>query len=244
MSNYSPSLSTVSSRGEQMRAWSAHLFTASGSVWGLLAILAITNERWFFAFGWMGVALFIDSFDGFLARRVRVKEVLPGFDGALLDNIVDYLNYVIVPALFLYEAGFLPPQTALLGAGLICMASVYQFCQSDAKTDDHLFTGFPSYWNIIVFYMFVLGLNPFFNLALTLLLTLLVFVPVRYVYPSRTKLLQPVTMAFGIVWGISCLLLLLQYPEPHAFTIAVSLAYVLYYTALSLYLTFNKDRRV
>src|SRR4030095_5290852 len=92
------------SRIRKVAAWATHLFTASGAIWGLLAILAITNEQWVLAFAWMGVSVFVDSFDGVLARRVRVKSVLPNFDGALLDNMIDFLNYVFVPAYFLYES--------------------------------------------------------------------------------------------------------------------------------------------
>ena len=167
--------------------WMTHLVTASSAVWGLLAILAITNGAWIEAFWWMAVAVAIDSFDGALARRVDVKKVLPQIDGALLDNIVDYLNYVFVPAYFLYATNLLPARFAVLGAALILLASAYQFSQSDAKTEDHYFKGFPSYWNVMVFYMFMLGTGPWLNLGITVLLCVLVFVPIKYIYPSRTR---------------------------------------------------------
>ena len=107
------------SRRDKALAWVAHLFTATGAIWGLLAILAITDSRWIEAFIWMGLAVFVDAFDGIAARRVRVKEVLPGFDGALLDNILDYLNYVFVPAYFLVKTAFLPEALKVAGASLI-----------------------------------------------------------------------------------------------------------------------------
>ena len=218
-------------------AWSTHLFTASGAIWGLLSILAISSHQWLLAFTWMAASVFVDSFDGLLARRVRVKAVLPEFDGALLDNMIDFLNYVFVPAFFLYEADILPPQYALVGAVLILLASSYQFCQDDAKTEDHYFKGFPSYWNIMVYYMFILSLDGWINLSITVLLTALVFVPIKYVYPSRTKLHQKLTMALAALWGIINIIILTQYPVFDRWLVWASLLFAVYYCGLSLYST-------
>jgi phosphatidylcholine synthase len=220
---------------EKLMAWSAHLFTATGAIWGLLALLAITNQEWIMAFVWMGAAVFVDSFDGILARRVRVKQVLPEFDGALLDNMVDFLNYVFVPAFFLYQANFLPEPISLIGATLIMLASAYQFCQSDAKTEDHFFKGFPSYWNIMVYYMFVLSLNGWVNLAIVLFCSALVFVPIKFIYPSRTEMHRGLTMALACAWGVANILILIQYPTPQPWLVLVSLLFVVYYTGMSLY---------
>jgi phosphatidylcholine synthase len=216
-------------------AWSAHLLTATGAVWGLFSILAISNHQWLLAFVWMAVAVLIDSFDGLWARRVRVKRVLPNFDGALLDNIIDFLNYVVVPVYFLYESEMLPSQYALSGAALILLASAYQFCQGDAKTDDHYFKGFPSYWNIMVYYMFVLSWNGWVNLAVTVLLSALVFVPIKYVYPTRTAIYQRLTMTLACIWGIVNVIILVRYPIHDRWLIWASLLFVIYYCWLSLY---------
>jgi len=223
------------SRLRTLLAWFTHLFTASGAIWGLLSILAISSHQWILAFTWMAASVFVDSFDGLLARRVRVKRVLPYFDGALLDNMIDFLNYVFVPAYFLYEADILPRQYALLGAVLILLASSYQFCQDDAKTEDHYFKGFPSYWNIMVYYMFLLSLNGWINLSITLLLTALVFVPIKYVYPSRTKLHQKLTMALAAVWGVVNIVILTQYPVFDRWLVWASLLFAVYYCGLSFY---------
>jgi phosphatidylcholine synthase len=223
------------SRKEQLLAWSAHLFTATGAIWGLLALLAITNEEWVWSFGWMGVAILVDSLDGILARRLRVKEILPGFDGALLDNMVDYLNYVFVPAFFLSQSDMLPPQIGLAGAVLILLASSYQFCQSDAKTADHYFKGFPSYWNIMVYYMFILSLGGWVNLAIVVLLSALVFVPIKYIYPSRTQIHRGLTLTLSALWGVVNVIILLTYPTHAPWLVWVSLIFALYYTGMSLY---------
>jgi phosphatidylcholine synthase len=229
-------------RLRKFMAWFAHLFTASGAIWGFLSILAISNHQWILAFAWMSASILVDSFDGLLARRVRVKSVLPDFDGALLDNMIDFLNYVFVPAFFLYEADILPRQYALVGAALILLASSYQFCQDDAKTEDHYFKGFPSYWNIMVYYMFLLSLNGWINLSITLLLSALVFVPIKYVYPSRTKMHQRLTMFLACLWGIINIVILADYPLHDRWLIWASLLFAVYYCGLSFY-AMAKDRK-
>ena len=224
------------SKRNKLFAWGTHFFTASGAIWGFLAILAITHQQWLAAFVWMAAATFVDSFDGLLARRARVKEVVPQFDGALLDNMIDYLNYVIIPAFFIYKADFLPPRFALFGVCCIMISSAYQFCQDDAKTDDHTFKGFPSYWNVVVFYLFVFDANPWINFWVIATLAVLVFVPIKYIYPSRMVHYQKLTLGLTTVWGLLCLTVWLQYPAYQPWMLWASLLYIVYYIGLSLYL--------
>lgn len=220
---------------KKLSAWGVHLFTASGAVWGLLALLAIQNHQWKLSMLWMVLAIAVDGVDGWLARWVNVKKYAPEIDGALLDNILDYLNYVIVPALFLYEAELLPAQMALAGAMLIAVTSAFQFAQTDAKTADHYFKGFPSYWNVMAIYMLLLGLNAWTNLAVVLLLSILVFVPVRYVYPSRTTRWQRLTLTLTFVWAAVGMVGLLQYPEVQPWIVWGLFVYVGYYVAISVF---------
>lgn len=227
----------------KVAAWGVHLFTASGVAWGFLALLAIQNHDWLLTFLWMAIAVAVDSLDGTLARRLQVKGALPGFDGALLDNVVDYLTYVVVPAFFLVEADLFPPQLATTGAVLILLASAYQFCQADAKTEDHFFTGFPSYWNVVVLYLFLWGLSPQVNLAIVIVLVILVFVPVRYVYPSRTQAYRHVTLAMLSVWGVLTVAALAQHPRVASWVMLGSMLCISYYVALSLYLSVGAGRR-
>jgi len=234
---YDPEEEWVPSRKRVVSAWLTHLVTASSAVWGLLAMLAITNGLWVQAFWWMAAAVLIDSFDGALARRVDVKKVLPQIDGALLDNIVDYLNYVFVPAYFIYSANFLPTHFAVIGAALMLISSAYQFSQCDAKTDDYFFKGFPSYWNVLALYVFLLNLNPWANFAIILLFTVLVFVPIKYIYPSRNTVQPRLMMTWGLLWGISCLMMLVQYPDYSPWIMYFSLSYVVYYHTVSLWVT-------
>jgi phosphatidylcholine synthase len=223
-------------------AWLVHALTASGAVFGLLALIAITEERYILAFAWMGVTIAIDAVDGTLARLFQVKRHLPMIDGETLDNIMDYFTYVIVPAFFLYQTGIVPGYMGVFSCFAITLASAYQFCQTDAKTADFYFTGFPSYWNVLVFYLFFLGLPATVNLILVLILAVAVFVPVKYVYPSRTRALRPLTVVLSTAWGLMLLVVLLRYPEDERPLLYLSLVYVVYYFALSFFLTWRDWR--
>jgi len=221
----------------KLAAWSVHLYTAVGAVLGFLGLEAVARDNYPLAFVWMTVATFIDSTDGTLARRFRVKQVLPHFDGARLDDIVDYLNYVIVPIVLAYHAALVPAHTLGLAICAVpLLASGYGFCQLDAKTEDHFFKGFPSYWNIVVFYLYALGTPIWFNVAILLSLSILVFVPIRYLYPSRNRTAQKTTYALGGLWALCMFILLAQFPAPSRMLAWASLFFPIYYMALSLHL--------
>ena len=225
-------------------AWGVHVLTMSGAVFGLLALIAVAQRQWSAAFAWMGVTVLIDAVDGALARFFQVKRWAPNFDGALLDNIVDFFTYVLVPAFFLYASDILSSEFRLLAAAVITLASSYQFCQVEAKTEDHCFTGFPSYWNIVVFYLYLLTPNyPMLNLIVLLVFAVGVFVPIRYLYPSRTPLWRPLNLFLTTVWGGLLVWAWWVYPTGHAAPLYASLLYVVYYGALSLYLTWGAYRR-
>jgi phosphatidylcholine synthase len=226
------------SLGMRLAGAAVHLYTASGSVLGLLIVLA-AFEGDVEAALWLGLAtLFIDGTDGMLARHFRVKETIPWFDGARLDDIVDYLTYVFAPVVLLFTTGYLPD--GALGwvvAALPLLASSYQFCRVDAKTTDHFFLGFPSYWNVVAFYAIVLDLRPTTVAVIVVVCAVLVFVPVRYIYPSRMTSLRGLTLALSAVWAVTYAVLLVQFPSPNPWLVAVSLGYLVYYAGLSGYLT-------
>lgn len=220
-----------------------HAYTASGVVLAFLTVIAVmegdtVRGLWLFL-----AAMVVDGTDGFLARYVQVKRHVPWFDGAMLDNIVDYITYAFVPMVLLWSAGYLGDGTSATVLAVVpLVASAYQFCRVDAKTEDHLFLGFPSYWNIAAFYVVVLDLAPGVVAVLLLVCAVLVFVPIGYVYPSRTTTLQAPTLALTALWLVSYAVLLAQYPDPSPVWLAISLAYVVYYVALSLYLTARRSR--
>ena len=220
-----------------LRSWIVHGYTATGAVLALLIVLAAVDGDVARAL-WLGLAaLVIDGTDGMLARRFDVKERLPWFDGALLDNIVDYLTYVFAPVVLLLQTGYLPEgNLGTVIAVLPLVASSYQFCRVDAKTDDHFFLGFPSYWNVVAFYAIAMDLTPAVVSTIVVVCSLLVLVPVGYIYPSRMLVLRTPTLVFSAVWLVLYGVIVAQLPSPSALLIAASLAYVAYYCGLSLYL--------
>ena len=159
-------------------------------MWALLATAMTFAHNFRAAFIFLVVATFVDSTDGVLARAFRVKELTPEFDGALLDNIIDYMTFVFVPALIVWQADLVPVAFPVCAAML--MSSAYGFAHSAAKIEshDHFFTGFPSYWNIVAVYLYILQMPKITNAIILVILAVLVFVPLRYVYPSRTRTLQ------------------------------------------------------
>jgi len=185
----------------------------------------------------MAIATVIDSSDGILARRLEVKTRIPNFDGALLDNIVDYLTYVVVPAYLMLSAGMLP--AGIFGyaiAAAVLLSSAYGFCQTNAKTPDHFFLGFPSYWNLVAFYLYCFGLSPALNAAILAGFALMVFVPIKYIYPSRTELLRRLTVSLGVIWGALVIYLLATLSSPNQFVVWLSFTYIGYYLIMSVVL--------
>src|SRR5262245_27944638 len=190
------------SRLLQLLAWGVHFYTALGLVAaaGMAVLIVKGGEgsfRW--AFPLMVAATLIDATDGTLARRIRIKEVLPGFDGRRLDDLVDFLTYTCLPLLLIWRARILPAgQEWWLLAPLL--ASAYGFCQVSAKTDDGYFLGFPSYWNLVAFYLYVLRPEGWLAVLLLVGLSLLTFIPTRYLYPSQRGRLNQLTNVLAVAW--------------------------------------------
>lgn len=214
--------------------WLVHLYTASGAVLAFLALIRIVDNRYRDAFFWLFLSVLVDATDGVLARRADVSARIPSVDGARLDDIVDYLTYVFVPAFFVWHARLVPDAWAILVPVAMLLASLYGFSRVDAKTADHFFTGFPSYWNIVVFYAYVARWAPPVNAAVLIACAALVFVPIRYVYPSRTPVWQVPTTILGGVWGVSMVAMLWQLPSVSPPLLWASFAFPAYYVALSL----------
>lgn len=235
--------SNKSSLPRRSLGWLVHMFTASGACIGVLSLFAIYEGKDVLALWLMCAAILIDSVDGMFARAVKIKDVVPEIDGALLDNIVDFVNYTIVPCFFLLVTNLLPSYGRILSVVAIIFASSYQFTQQDAKTADHFFKGFPSYWNIAVMYLFFWQMAPLANMITLLVLVLLSFVPIKYVYPSRleylsnNRYLRYGMLFITLLWGAATAGLLWLYPRTSYFLVGVSLAYVLVYIGISLYRT-------
>lgn len=215
-------------------AWSVHALTASGAVIALLATVNAARGDFERSILWMLLALFIDSVDGTLARKARVKELIPTFDGRRLDDIVDYLNYVIVPALFMIWLDCLPHWG---WAALPVIASSYGFSQDDAKTEDNFFLGFPSYWNVVAIYAYTLDVSGAAMVAWLVGLSAAVFVPLKYLYPSRMRFLFWTTNLGGLFWSW-VVAFAMAFPERVGDfpLMKLSLIYPAYYVAVSIWL--------
>jgi phosphatidylcholine synthase len=231
------------SAAHRLFAWTIHAYTATGAVAAFAATLAIFDERHRAAFLLLVAATVIDGTDGVLARLARVKDVTPGFDGARLDDIVDYLTFVFVPVLLLYRAGDLPRVWGAVTVMVVLLSSAYGFCAIDAKTDDSFFTGFPSYWNVVAVYLHAAGLAPGVNAAILLVLSVLIFVRNGYVYPTRTPVLRGLTIALGSVWGLMVLGMIATMPDVPGRLVIVSLFFPVYYAVLSFTLDARRGSR-
>ncbi len=185
-----------------------HIFTALGVVFGFLALLATVDGKIPEAFLWLAFALFVDGVDGTLARAVNVKQNTPEIDGAILDNIIDYLNYVVVPVFIFYSLGMAPEPYLLLSCIAILLVSCFTFTNTNIKTDDFYFSGFPAIWNIVVLYFYILESSEFTNFIFVILFCVLTFIPFKYVHPFRVVELRKITLMITSTWMITTTILL------------------------------------
>ncbi len=188
-----------------MTPWLAHLYTALGAGTALAATFATFAGEFRQAFLWLALAVFVDSTDGVLARALRVKERLPWFSGDTLDNLVDYLTYVFVPVLLMLRAELLPAAVGVVArrgrAGRQRLRLQPRRRQgADQRLLLHRLPVW--YWNILAVYLFAWRLDPWTNAAIVAVLVGLVFVPLRYVYPTRTRTWRPATLLLGVIWAL------------------------------------------
>ena len=193
-------------------AWAVHAFTTCGIVLGFLALVAVLKNDPVAAFMWLGLALFVDGIDGSLARKARVLEYTPNVDGRTLDNVIDFFNYVAVPALMVYWFDMVPDAWGLnVGAAACIMAvSCYTFANTGMKSDDYYFVGFPALWNVVVLYFYILGSPWYVNLATIAVLSVLTFVPIKFVHPLRVTDWREITIPMTVLWAAMSLALILS----------------------------------
>jgi len=225
--------------GRRILAWGVHLYTATG----LLLAAAMTvliirggdhNNR--LALLLMVVATVIDSTDGMLARLADVRTWASGVNGRTLDDITDFHTYTSIPLLFIWQSGLLTwPWALTLLSALI--ASAYGFSQSQAKTKDGFFLGFPSYWNALAFYFYFTH-PPELDVALIVLLfALLTFVPARYLYPNAGGPLSRITIILATLWGVVLILIVTGSVRNEELWVWMSLAFPVYYLVVSWWIT-------
>jgi phosphatidylcholine synthase len=203
-----PTPSPPASLSQRALAWSVHLFTASGAFLALLALDAIHRNRWHEALLWLFAALVVDSVDGSLARAAKTKRFASRVDGDVLDLVIDYLTYVVIPTLFLWRAGLVPVDWAFPLGALIQLSSLYIFARRDMKTDDGYFRGFPALWNVVALYLFVTDAGPSIGAATVVLFSLMSFAPVHVVHPFRVRDYGWMLPVLALIWAAATLPLL------------------------------------
>ncbi len=228
---------------ETVRGYLVHIYTASTLFFVALALQWLLEGTFRWALGAIAVTMVIDATDGALARKYRVKETAAAIDGSLLDNIIDFTSYVVLPMVLLLQAQLLAPPAVLIAA-FAMFSSAFGFSRTTAKlADAGFFVGFPSYWGIVVFYLYLLQTPPLFNALLILGLSLMVFVPVRFLYVSRLPRGRTLHIVLGSIWSLLCLVALLLGPGTlRTVILYVSLTYPVYYTLHSLQLNLRPLR--
>jgi phosphatidylcholine synthase len=225
-------------------SWAVHLFTASGVVLALLALDAVDEARWLDAFRWLFAALVVDGIDGSFARAARVQERLPRIDGAVLDLVIDYLTFVLIPALIIWRAGFVPDSLGLPLAALILVSSLYVFARRDMKTSDGYFRGFPGLWNVVALYFVLLTPAPLTAAAIVIAFVILTFAPVHVPHPFRVHQFGRWLPILAVVWALSTAALLVPglSDTVRDLLLAVSLATTAAMAGMGLYRTMRGDR--
>ncbi|AGA64551.1 Phosphatidylcholine synthase [Liberibacter crescens BT-1] len=227
---------------QQFRAFSVHIFTASGSFLAFLGVTAAAEYRFIDMFLWIGLALVIDGFDGPIARKMRVKEILPNWSGDMLDNIIDYLTYVLLPAFALYQSNLLGTSwCSSLAAAMIVISSAIYYADKNMKTEDYFFCGFPAVWNMIVFTLFVIQTTPLISMSLIILSVILTFMPIHFLHPIRVVRLRPLNIFIFICWSaIGCYSLFSHFQLPLWSYIAFIICGIYLYTIGSILQFFPK----
>lgn len=209
-----------------------HFLTALGAALGLWALILTYDGFYQEAIWILAVAAVIDSVDGALARLTQTKVFAPNIDGALLDNIIDFLTWTIAPLLWIYATMNLPGWVLLICA----IASAFGFSNTQAKTTDHYFLGFPSYWNIVVFYIYLLNLPSLYASTILLIFALVTFLPVKFLYPSRAPRFRKLTLMLGILFGLQMVALMYYFDDAPLLLLYSSFIFPFYYFGLSFYL--------
>jgi phosphatidylcholine synthase len=216
------------------RAFSVHVFTATGAALGFAALIAAIERRWTAMFWCLAAALFIDGIDGSIARRVRVAELVPRWSGDVLDLVVDFVTYVFVPAYAITASGLLPEPLAMPAGVVIVVTAALYFADRDMKTADHYFRGFPALWNAVAFYLFVLKPAPWLATAAVVLLAGLTFVRFKFLHPFRVLRLRAVTLTALALWCLLGAAALLYNLEPGPWIASGLVVLALYFVAVGL----------
>ncbi len=222
-------------------AYLVHWLTASGAVLGFLALEAVIGGDLRAAFGWLAIALVVDAIDGPLARLIRITETAPRYDGRILDSVVDYLTYVLVPAAMLLQPEVMPHPHGLIAGVVIAGASALYFADTKMKSADGWFNGFPALWNIVLFHIVLFRPGEVVSLAAIAVLIVLMFAPVRFVHPLRVRALRLLSVSLAILWLMAAGWSVWQKFQPDVITRSVLIVVGVYFFLLGLLIRSKKQ---
>jgi len=216
-----------------------HTFTSLGVIFGFLALQSTINHDIKTAFLWLGIALVVDGVDGSMARKVNVEKNTPNIDGSVLDNIIDYFTYVIVPAFMILEFNMVPDQWLYPSIFIILLTSCYTFSNKELKTEDYYFQGFPAAWNVVVLYIFILEMNQIVSLSFILFSAICTFIPIKTLHPLRVSKNKTMNLICTFLWVISIGFLIYQDNDKFVFELIFILT-SLWFTLITLIRSLRK----
>jgi phosphatidylcholine synthase len=227
---------------EKSLAWTVHIFTASGLLAGFMAILSIQAKDWKATMFWLFLSLVIDGIDGTFARQFKVKEVLPDMDGRIMDYVIDFATYAIIPAYFFYEADLVPVEWELGLTFIILLVSALYYGKTGMVSDDKYFIGFPVLWNLVIFYMvFVVDFSPLINAFFIVFFAILHFVPIKFAYPSQASRLKGLTRLVSLIFLLAMPTVVYLYPVCPFWLKAIMMLTILYFGGIAIWDTFRKN---
>ena len=229
---------------EKLLGLFVHFLTGCGVIAGFFSLIAVLNNNQKEAFIWLGVAFLIDSIDGTLARKLNVKKNFPHIDGKMLDSIIDFFNYVIIPSVMIYWFKYVPDQFLIIIPSILIFISIYSYVNLNALTNDNYYNGFPAIWNVVVLYFYIFGSSQMINFIILTLLILLKFSPLKCIHPLRVNKLKYLSIFFTILWFLmSALLILIKQSDINpVYELFFMFSWVvsnIYFISLSLFKTFR-----
>ncbi len=237
---------------EKALAWGVHLFTASGIVFALLAIIAVANHNFCWCMYWLIIAVIIDGVDGMLARKFKVKEVLPFMEGKNIDFVIDFATYAIIPGYFLYECFWMvdgvkyyvlpePEWIRFSCVAVLLLVSAIYYGKEPMVSEDMYFIGFPVMWNAVAYFLFfIFRLDPWINFALIIFIAILHFVPLKYAYPSQNKKFQKINFLMVFIFLASNAGILYYYPDEPMWMRIISGLYLPFVIWQTVWISFKK----
>ena len=230
---------------EKIQAWCVHIFTASGLLSAFMAIIAIDYKDWRACFLWLFLCFLIDSLDGTLARKFRVKEILPYMDGKNIDYIIDFATYAIIPAFFFYKAEMVATEHMYIALAIMLLSAALYYGKVGMVADDQYFIGFPVLWNFVVFFQFfICQNNQMLNLVSVIFFGILHFVPLKFAYPSMTKKYFWSHLIFSILGLIGALAVLYYYPIRNGVFELAAIGGAVYFSLFALFDTLSTSRKI